>query len=118
MNNMEHLQLALERLENKQNIIYFLTYDVKGNPRAAIKNIYDMALALKNDGYNTKILVEDKAYVGVENWLSDEYKNLEIAYIKDDKIEMRVDDVIVVPEYYSNALPQLANLSAIKVMLI
>jgi hypothetical protein len=115
---MEHLQLALERLENKQNIIYFLTYDTKGNARAAIKNIYDMALALKNNEYIVKILVEDKSYGGIENWLGDEYKNIEITSIKDDKVEMKVDDIIIVPEYYSNALPQLSTLSAIKIMLI
>ena len=56
---IESLELALGRLNNKESVIYFLTYDTKNNPRAAVKYIYDLALSLKTTGYNTKILVEE-----------------------------------------------------------
>ncbi len=116
--NIEKLESALSRLENKNSIIYFLTYDTKNNPRAAIKNIYDMAIALKENGFNTKILVEDSTYTGVASWLSEEYTMIETVSIKDDKVELMVDDVIVVPEHYSNVLPQLANIKSVKIMLV
>jgi glycosyltransferase involved in cell wall biosynthesis len=38
--------------------------------------------------------------------------------IKEDKIELKIDDVLVVPEYFSNALEQLTNIKCIKVMLV
>ena len=59
--NIEKLESALGRLETKENVIYFLTYDTKNNARAAIKHIYDMALTLKENGSNPKILTEDKS---------------------------------------------------------
>lgn len=118
MSNIEKLESSLKRIEGGENVIYFLTYDTKNNPRAAIKNIYDMALALNENGYKAKILVEDKTYGGVESWLGETYKGIEIVSIKDDNIEIKVEDVIVVPEHYSNVLPQLANVRAVKVMLV
>ena len=60
MSNIESLETLKSRIENKESTVYFLTYDTKNNARAAIKNIYDMALALKDNGYNAKILVEEK----------------------------------------------------------
>lgn len=118
MSNIATLEASLNRMLTKENVIYFLTYDAKNNPRAAIKNIYDMALALKENGYNAKLLVEDKTYTGVEFWLGDTYNEIEVVSIKDDKVEINVEDVIVVPEYYSNVLPQLSNVRAVKVMLV
>lgn len=116
--NIEKLETALERLINNDNVIYFLVYDTKNNTRAAIKHIYDMALTLKTNGFNSKILVEDKTYKGVSHWLGDTYSSLDVVTIKDDKIEIKIDDVLIVPEYYSNALEQLSGIRCTKVMLI
>ena len=115
--NIEKLESALGRLETKENVIYFLTYDTKNNARAAIKHIYDMALTLKENEYTPKILTEDKSYIRPE-WLGEKYDNLELVSIKEDKINIQIDDVIVVPEYYSNVLQQLSNVRCTKVMLI
>jgi hypothetical protein len=116
--NIEKLESALGRLESNESIVYFLTYDTKTNARAAVKHIYDMALTLKNNGVNVKILVEDKSYSGVESWLGETYKDLPVVSIKDDKVEIKLDDAIVVPEFYSNVLEQLANVKCTKIMLV
>jgi hypothetical protein len=122
MNNkqttIEVLESALNRVEKNENVIYFLTYDTKNNARAAIKHIYDMALVLKENGYNSKILVEEKSYSGVKDWLDDSYDVLPVVIIKDDKVEIKIDDVVIVPEQYSNILPQLANIKCTKIMLM
>jgi len=115
--NIEKLEIALGKLDAKENVIYFLTYDTKNNARAAIKHIYDMALTLKQNGSNPKILVEDKTYTK-PLWLGNVYDDLEIVTIKEDQINITIDDVIVVPEYYSNVLQQLSNVRCSKVMLI
>jgi len=117
--NLEKLEQALFRLNSDESVIYFLTYDTKNTPRAAIKHIYDIALTLKNSGKNVKLLVEDKTYGGVNTWLDETiYDVLEKVSIKEDKVEINVDDTIVVPEYYSNVLDQLSNLKCTKIMLI
>lgn len=116
--NIDFFQSALDRLEKKESVIYFLVYDTRDNARAAIKHIYDMALVLKEGGYNSKILVEEKGYTGVKEWLGDVYDTIPIVRIKDDKVEIKLDDIIVVPEQYSNILPQLSNIKCLKVMLV
>jgi glycosyltransferase involved in cell wall biosynthesis len=118
MSNIENLESALGRLKTNDSVVYFLTYDTKTTPRAAIKHIYDIALTLKQSGVDAKILAEDSNYSGVSTWLSDKYKDIPVVTIKDDKINIGVDDTIVVPEYYSNALQQLASVKCIKVMLV
>jgi hypothetical protein len=117
-NNIEILESALGRLKTNESVVYFLTYDTKSTPRAAIKHIYDMVLTLRSSGVDAKILVEDNSYTGVSEWLSNKYADIPVVTIKDEKINISVDDTIVVPEYYSNALQQLSSIKCIKVMLI
>jgi hypothetical protein len=116
--NIEKLESALTRLDTNESVVYFLTYDTKNNPRASVKHIYDLALVLKNNGITSKILVEDNTYGGVSAWLDEKYTNIPVVSIKDDKPELKIDDILVVPEYYSNALQQLANVRCVKIMLL
>lgn len=116
--NIEKLESSLSKLNSNEHTIYFLTYDTRNNARASVKHIYDMALTLKESGYNSKILVEDKTYTGVESWLGEKYNSLEVVTIKDDRVEIKIEDTIVVPEYYSNVLESLANIKCVKVMLV
>ena len=48
LKTIQNLEHGLNKIVNKENVIYFLTYDTKNNPRASIKYIYDLALKLKN----------------------------------------------------------------------
>ena len=116
--NIAALESALIRLACKESSIYFLVYDTKNNARASIKHIYDIALVLKENGYNAKILVESKEYGGVKEWLGEKYDILPIVSIKEDKIEVMIDDAIIVPEQYSNILPQLSNIKCLKIMMV
>jgi len=116
--NIQKLENSLSKLVSNEYTIYFLTYDTRNNARASVKHIYDMALTLKENGKNVKILVEDKTYTGVQGWLDDKYDSLEVVTIKDDRVEIKIEDVIVVPEYYSNVLENLSNIKCVKVMLV
>lgn len=118
LKTIEVLESAFDRLNKKENVIYFLTYDTRNNPRASIKYIYDLALRLKETGYNSKILVEDKSYTGVNGWLDERYDSIPVISIKDDKPNITIDDFVVVPEYYSNYLPQLEGIKCNKIMLV
>jgi hypothetical protein len=115
--DIEQIVSSMDNIENKDNVIYFMIYDTKSNPRAAIKYIYDMALTLKENGYNTKLIVEDNTYSGVESWLGDTYKDIEVLSLK-DQIKINIEDIIVVPEYYSNTMESLKNIKSIKVILL
>ena len=54
--NLEKLESALLRLENKESVIYFLTYDTRNNARASVKHIYDLCKTLNENGYKSKII--------------------------------------------------------------
>lgn len=116
--NINKLESALGRLKTNESKAYFLVYDTKENARASVKYIYDLALTLNQNGTPSKIVVEDKNYTGVSSWLDERYSELEVLSIKDDKLELSIDDILFVPEYYSNALQQLSNVRCIKVMLV
>lgn len=118
LSDKEKLVASLDRIENKKNNIYILTYDTKNNPRASVKYIYDLALTLMENDYNVTLIVEEKNYEGVTSWLSDEYSKVKFTYIKDEKLLINVDDTLIVPEYYSNALEQLKNIRCTKIMLV
>ena len=75
--NIEKLESALGRLETKENVIYFLTYDTKNNARASVKHIYDMALTLKENGSNPKILIEDN-WKQCDVWITDNKKIIDL----------------------------------------
>lgn len=116
--SIDNLENAFGKLENNSHKIYFLTYDTKNNARAAVKYIYDTVETLRNDGLDAYILVEDKNYVGITSWLGDRFKDIPVVTIKEDKVQMGIEDILVVPEYYSNVLEQLANVKCTKVMLV
>ena len=54
------IENSLNILKDKKSRIYFVAQDTKGNARASIKYIYDVALSLKNNGFNHIILHEKK----------------------------------------------------------
>lgn len=118
MSDKEKIETALERIKNNKNYIYILTYDTKNNARASIKYIYDLALTLIESGNNVRLIVEDNNYEGVASWLGEEYNVVPLINIKDGKLSINVDDTLIVPEYYSNALEQLKNIRCTKIMLI
>lgn len=116
--NIKALNECLGRINNKENGIYFLCYDTGQNARAAVKHIYDMAYTLKQEGYNTFILVENKKYNGVDFWLGDKYSSVPVLSMKDDHPHLKFDDILIIPEYYTHALEQLKDVPANKIMLI
>jgi hypothetical protein len=65
------IENSLTLLKDKKSRIYFVAQDTKGNARASIKYIYDVALALKENGFNPIILHEKKDYTGVASWLDE-----------------------------------------------
>ena len=75
MNEEQILKIkeSIAKLRDKSSRIYFFVHDTKGNAKASIKYIYDCALTLKKDGFNTIILHEKKDYTGVEKWLGENY---------------------------------------------
>ena len=88
---------SIQTLRDKQARVYFLVQDTKGNPKASIKYIYDIAKTLKNNNYNPIIIHETKEYEGVSSWLDESYMDLPHQSIDGQNLAISPEDIIVLP---------------------
>ena len=97
----EKILNSIEILKKNENKIFFLTQDTKGNAKAGIKHIYDMAMSLKNSGFDSIILHEKKEYNGVADWLGEEYMTeLPHQNIEEQKLQVSPEDILIIPELF------------------
>jgi hypothetical protein len=112
------LEQSIQKMRDKKSRIYFLVQDTKGNAKASIRYIYEMAMTLKNKGFNAIILHETPDYFGVKDWLGEDYmSNLEHRPIEGSNLEISPEDLIVVPEIYGFIMDQITKLPCGKVVL-
>lgn len=112
------IENSLTLLKDKKSRIYFVAQDTKGNARASIKYIYDVALALKENGFNPIILHEKKDYTGVASWLDESYMtNLPHRSIEGESLEISPEDFIVLPEIYGFIMEQIKDLPCGRIVL-
>lgn len=108
---------SIENLKNKNARIYFLVQDTKGNAKASVRLIYQMAMALKENGYNPIILHEKTDYSGVSAWLDGSYMELPHRAIEGQNLEISPEDFIVVPEIFGYVMEQIKKLPCAKIVL-
>jgi cytoplasmic iron level regulating protein YaaA (DUF328/UPF0246 family) len=111
------IELSIKNLKEKTSKIFFIVQDTKGNAKASISYIYKLALTLKNSGYNPVILHEKPDYIGVNQWLGEEYMSLPHRPIEGQNLEIAPEDFLVIPELYGFVMPQVANLPCGKIVL-
>jgi hypothetical protein len=114
---IEKLERSINNMKEKKSRIYFIVQDTKGNAKASIRYIYQMAMALKKDGYNSIILHEKPEYYGVSEWLDEEYMTLEHRAIEGTSLEVSPDDLIIIPEIYGFIMDQITKLPCGKIVL-
>jgi hypothetical protein len=116
--NLEKLEKSIENLKNKNSRIYFFVQDTKGNARASVRLIYQMAHSLKTKGYNAIILHEKSDYFGVSSWLDEKFMvDLEHKYVEGTNLEISPEDFIVIPEIYGFLMDQITKLPCGKIVL-
>ena len=65
-----NIEKEIAKIKNKENKIYFFVIDSKGAPSGSLEYIYNLALILKNEGYDVTMLHTEDEFVGVVNMLS------------------------------------------------
>jgi hypothetical protein len=113
----EKVLKSIEVLKNKQARIYFLTQDTKGNAKASVRFIYQVAKTLKDAGFNPIILHEKKDYAGVAKWLGEEYMSIPHRVIEGQNLEISPEDFLIVPEIFGFMMEQVKQLPCAKVVL-
>ena len=117
LEKIEKLEKSLENITSKNARIYFLVQDTKGNPKASVRHIYDIALTLKTNGFNPIIIHETKEYKGVAEWLDETYMELPHQTIEGENLAISPEDFIVIPELYGHVMEQLKNFPCGKIVL-
>jgi hypothetical protein len=112
------LEMSIQNMKDKKSRIYFLVQDTKGNAKASIRFIYQMAMTLKKNGFNAIILHEVPEYFGVGNWLGEEYMTeLPHKAIEGTNLEISPEDLVIIPEILGFVMDQITKLPCGKVVL-
>lgn len=114
---IKKIEDSIKSLVEKKSRIYFFAQDTKGNAKASIRYIYDMALTLSNGGYNVTILHEKSDYFGVSSWLGSKYEVLPHQSVEGQNLQIAPEDFIIIPEIFGYVMSQLTNLPCTKIVL-
>lgn len=113
----EKVLLSIKNLKEKKSRIYFVVQDTKGNAKASVRFIYQMAESLLKNGYNPIILHEKNDYMGVGDWLSTEYMSIPHKSLENQNFEISPEDFIILPEIFGFVMEQIKNLPCAKIVL-
>ena len=98
------IEESISNLKDKKNKIYFFVQDTKGNAKASVRYIYQMANVLLKQGYNPIILGE-------------QYSNLPHQSIEGQNLQVAPEDFIIIPEIFGYVMSQLTNVKCTKIVL-
>jgi hypothetical protein len=111
------LEQSISNLKEKKSRIYFLVQDTKGNAKASIRVIYEMAYHLFESGYNAIIMHEQNDYKGVGSWLDEKYMSLPHRAIEGQNLEISPEDFMIIPELYGHVMEQVSKFPCGKIVL-
>ena len=114
---MERITNEIKKIDNKENRLFFYVIDTKGNPSGSLAYIYEVAYGLKNMGYDVTMLYNDEEFVGVGEWLGQEYAELPHRDTNDN-ISVSPSDVLFIPEVYSSVMTSTRNLPCKRVAIL
>lgn len=119
MNNelVTKLKESIENLKNKKNRIYFLVQDTKGNAKASVRFIYEIAYELMENGFNPIIMHEQNDYKGVSEWISEKYMSIPHKSIEEQNLELSPEDLMVIPELYGHVMEQVSKFPCGKIVI-
>ncbi len=117
LSNADKLRISLDNIKNKKNKVMFFVPDLGMIPSGAVYEIYFHATVVKSMGYDVKILLETSKSAKPE---SVEPELMEFEHISMDTARLTVspEDVLVIPEIFTNVMEQTKNLPCVRVVLL
>ena len=97
---IERIESELSKIDKKENKIFFFVLDTKGNPSGSLEYIYKLAKILHDNEYNVTMLYQlaDKEdFVGVGEWLGENYASLNHEDIASNEVNVSPSDVLFIP---------------------
>lgn len=132
MNNdtkaLKRIQEAIAKLDKRDFSLYFFVVDCKNVPNGSIQYIYQLARELYDKQYNVKMLYqleneyskkeleelkrkekpidENRTFIGVGDWLGQEYMDLPHLNISKEEWKVGPADFLFIPEVFSSLMKQ------------
>jgi hypothetical protein len=116
LEKIEKIKVSLDRLTNKKSKFLFVIPESQ-NPNASVYEIYFHATVVKNMGFEVLILVEKGDYVA-PTWVEKELTDFKFISMGDPKLMVGPEDIMVIPEIYSNIMEQTKNLPCVRIGLL
>jgi hypothetical protein len=116
LEKIEKIKVSLDKIVNKKSKFLFCVPESQ-NPAASVYEIYFHATVVKSMGYKVLIMVEKGDYVAPV-WIEKELTDFEHVSMTDPKLTVGPEDIMVIPEVYSNVMEQTKNLPCLRVGLL
>jgi len=110
---IEKIKSSLQKIESKTSKFLFCIPD-SNIPNASSYEIYFHATSMKKLGFDVKILTEKKDFVK-PFWVDDNLMDLEHISMENTNISVGPEDVMVIPEVFSNIMEQTKELPCIRI---
>lgn len=115
---IENINKEISKIDKKENRIYFFVIDTKGVPSGSLEYIYNLALMLKDEGYDVSMLHTEDEFVGVESWLGERYASLPHYNVNKDEMGTSPSDLLFIPDIFSQVMNQTKNLPCKRVAIL
>lgn len=115
---IERVSNEIKKIESKENNIYFFVIDSKGTPSGELEYIYKIALFLIKNGYNVTMLHQENEFIGVKEWLGEEYADIPHENVSKGNINVGVSDLLIIPELFATVMNQTKKLPCKRVVLL
>jgi hypothetical protein len=116
LEKIEKIKISLDKIANKKSKFLFCVPESQ-NPAASVYEIYFHATIVKSMGYKVVIMVEKGDYVAPV-WIEKELTDFEFVSMSDPKLTVGPEDVMIIPEVYSNVMEQTKNLPCMRIGLL
>jgi hypothetical protein len=116
LEKIEKIKESLNKIANKKSKFLFCVPESQ-SPTASVYEIYFHATVVKNMGYEVVILVEKGDYV-VPTWIEKELTDHKHISMADPKLTVGPEDVMIIPDIYSNVMEQTKNLPCVRIGLL
>ena len=116
LEKIEKIKLALGKIENKESKFLFCVPETP-TPTASVYEIYFHATTVKKMGYSVTILTEKEDY-DIPKWIEGELTDLPHLAMNNNKLTVGPEDIMVIPDVFSNVMEQTKNLPCVRVGLL
>ena len=110
---IEKIKVSLEKLKNKQSK-FLIVIPESQSPSASVYELYFHATVVKNMGYDVWVLVERGDYTP-PTWIEKELTNHKHMSLADPKLTVGPEDIMIIPEVFSNVMEQTKNLPCVRI---